>query len=48
VSFWRRRRHESIVSDLPDAAADDPGFAKAIRRAAMLRALATLPPGHAR
>lgn len=44
VSFWRRRRHESIVSDLPDAAADDPGIAKAIRRAAMLRALATLPP----
>jgi RNA polymerase sigma-70 factor (sigma-E family) len=44
VSFWRRRRRESTVAVVPDTATDEPGFGNADRRAAILQALATLPP----
>lgn len=44
VSIWRRRRRESTVATLPDTPVDEPGYAQAARRIAVLRALATLPP----
>jgi RNA polymerase sigma-70 factor (sigma-E family) len=44
VSFWRRRRRESVVAEIPEQSGDDPGYAAADRRAAMLVALAALPP----
>jgi RNA polymerase sigma-70 factor (sigma-E family) len=44
ISAWRRRRRESVVAEMPETTADDPGFADATRRAALAQALAALPP----
>ncbi len=43
VSFWRRRRRESVVPEVPERMVDDRGYGDADRRAAVLRALAALP-----
>jgi RNA polymerase sigma-70 factor (sigma-E family) len=44
VSVWRRRRREAVMAAPPELAADEPGYAEALRRQAVRQALAALPP----
>ncbi|MBF9130896.1 SigE family RNA polymerase sigma factor [Plantactinospora sp. S1510] len=43
ISWWRRRRHERLVDEIPEREHLDPGFARADGDGGLWRALAGLP-----